>query len=196
MFMIRSNIIRDLSKVLKATADLDKMKPSETRPDAEKNSATSAGSEWSGLTKSLVQAGAAKKVELIKEYTDGKGANYTMALAEAIPQLPEDAQKQARDALADRMARQSAKILRAYLEYEDPELRSAACFGVYMSDQKELVPELIKALEDPEPIVWGAAKACLKAMAKKDFGPKPGDALDKRKEAAAQWRKWWDSRSK
>jgi hypothetical protein len=193
MFMIRSNIVRDLSKVLKATADLENMKRSETRPDVEKNNATSASSEWSGLTKSLLQAGASKKIELIKEYTDGKGANYTMALAEAIPQLPEDAQKQARDALADRMARQSAKILRAYLAYEDPELRSAACFGVYMSDQKELVPELIKALEDPEPIVWGAAKACLKAMAKKDFGPKPGDALDKRKEAAAQWREWWKS---
>lgn len=197
MFMIRSNIVRDLSKVLKATAELDKLKPSDVKPDGpEKKAATSGGSEWSTLAKALVQAPTAKKVELIDDYVKSSGGKYTLALAEAIPQLPEAAQKRARDGLAERMARLKTESLRAYLGNDDPELRSAACFAVYMGDKSELVPELIKALEDPEQAVWVAAKASLKAIAKKDYGPKIGDSPAKRKEAADMWKAWWKTQPK
>ncbi len=172
MFMCRSNIIRDLSKVLKATADLDKMKPSAPRVGA--NDKGTSPKSNSDLVKNLVQASADRKAELINEYVDAKGGSYTIALAEAIPQLPKESQKKAIEGLAYRMARLTPKSLSAYLAYDNAEIRRAACYAVYMSDHRQLVPKLIKAIEDSEEIVCAPPDCRFEKCRIAITAPRPG----------------------
>ena len=208
MFMCRSNIIRDLNKVLKATAELDKLKPSEERPgdksadiagskSGTETAPTTLGATAESLAKALVQATGGERTKLIKEYTEEKGGKFSQALVQAIPQLRGEDLKAARYGLAERMGRMTADTLRRYMQDENPELRSAACWGACRADDsKSLVPDLIKALEDPEEMVWTKARLSLKDISGRNFGPKDGDSAAKRKEAAGLWLAWWKMQTK
>src|SRR5262249_48349774 len=81
---------------------------------------------------------------------DGKGADYTDALAGAIHKLDGDERAQARDALAERLARMNAPTLRDKLTDSDMEIRRAAALACAMRDQRDMVPDMI-ALMEKEP---------------------------------------------
>ena len=119
-----------------------------------------------------------------------------MALAEAIPELSGKPKEDARDALATRMSRMSAKSLKEYLDEEGSEIRRAACLGIAMREEKSLIPDMIKLLEDEDEVVWRGARLALRTISGTDFGPKPGDPIDIRKKAAAAWLAWWNSQKK
>lgn len=203
MFMSRSNLVKDLTKLLDRSmkgGTAKDIKPSETKPGVtlkpnekpplKDNNPTTTVSQSGALRDALVKAGAGKQIAIIKEYEATKGAQYTVALAEAIPQLTGGAQSDARDALANRMARLKANTLESYLENPDPEMRRAAALGVYMGDEKTLIPKVIALLGDEAEIVWRAARLALKELSGKDYGPKPGDSLAQRKRAVADWEAW------
>lgn len=214
MFLSRSNIVRDLTKVLKGGAgdpskvlsktgsnpNDDKTAAAATKPEIKpetKPEKVIAGDEESlALTKTLLESGVVRQTALIREYTETPGSKYTKALADAIGDLSGDAQVQARDGLAMRMARFSAKSLTGYLYHDHPEIKRAAALAVYMRDERSLMSILIDLLEDEEEIVWRAAHLALKKMTQKDFGPKPGDDLEKRQKAISEWQKWWQQSQK
>jgi hypothetical protein len=127
----------------------------------------------------------------LQQAKDEKGGQYTAALVAAAAQLDGKRQYQVREALADRLTRMTADTLKRYLKDRDPELRRAACLACAMKDDKQHVSDVIDRVMDVDESVIRAAKAALKSLTGKDFGPQAG-ATDKQKEEAyIEWLRWY-----
>jgi hypothetical protein len=113
----------------------------------------------------------------LAELEAGKGGDYTSALVAAIPKLDDAKRSQARDALAERLTRMTAKTLREMLTDPRSELRRGAALACAMKDASDLVVQ--------------AARAGLKSLTGQDFGPQPGADEAARAHAAADWNKWY-----
>jgi HEAT repeat protein len=148
-------------------------------------------SEWCD---ELVAATGDEQFQVLLRLKNGKGADYTEAIALAIPKLEGEAQENAREALAERLTRMTAKTLKAYLQDDDPELRAAAARACAMKEEKAVAPELITLLDDPDDRARGAAHAALRDLAGQDLGPKAGASPEERRAAADRWRAWWKGR--
>jgi len=122
---------------------------------------------------------------------DTKGSEYTAALVKAIPRLNDERRAQARDALAERLTRMTAKSLKVMLGDAESELRRAAALACAMKDDKSHVPDLIDRVTDPADAVVQAARAGLKSLTGQDFGPPAGSDDEARKKAAGAWNKWY-----
>jgi hypothetical protein len=138
-------------------------------------------SNASRLARAVAGAPPGRQEKLLEEMRDGKGVEYTEALASAIARLDGDARRKARQALAERLTRMKPATLVGYLGDEDAEIRRAAALACAMKDDKKLIPDVIRALGDREPLVRRAAHAALKELSGRDLGPD-----------AAAWRAWWD----
>ena len=119
---------------------------------------------------------------LIARYREAKGVAYTDALAAAVPRLPAEARKKAREALASRLTRMTAKTMRRKLADDDPEVRRAAVEACRRLGEREFVPDLAGLLDDGEPAVARAAGEALKGLTGREFV------------TAEQWRAWWEAR--
>lgn len=143
------------------------------------------------LGKELIAAPAERRDVVLAELRDHKGGAYTQALAEAIPRLTGEKQTNARDALAERLTRMTAATLTDKLRDDDPEVRRAAALACAMKELNTHVPDLIPLLEDSAAIVPPAARAALKSLTNKDFGPVASDDPDGQARVAAAWKEWW-----
>jgi HEAT repeat protein len=143
------------------------------------------------LAKELVRAPEALRRAPLEKLRDGKGSEYSRALAEAVAQLSGEAKTQARQALAERLARLKTANLAAYLADDDAELRRAAALACALKEEGTLVGKLIDLLNDSENSVRRAAYAALKELTKQDFGPARDAAPAEREQAASAWRAWW-----
>lgn len=143
------------------------------------------------LGKDLVKAPRAEQDRLLGLLRDGKGVEFTDALAAAIPKLGDEARKRARTVLAERLTRLKVPSLRDKLADPAPEVRRAAALACAMRELRDMVPELIKLLEDKDAIVPPAARAALRELSGKDFGPSPSATARERAEALGRWREWW-----
>jgi hypothetical protein len=207
LFLRRANLAKDLSAVLKGIKDVKdvpataKEQPSTTPPSVPatggprsdpppvgarvpeaRPAAEPAGDPAiTRLTDELLQAPPENQGEVLKKLRDSKGPAYTDALALAIHKMNGAAKERARDALADRLTRMSAKTLGDKLQDEDPEVRRAGALACAMKDDRSNVPRLIDLLRDPEMVVGRAAHAALRALTKQDFGMENG----------AAWKDWW-----
>jgi hypothetical protein len=147
------------------------------------------------LSEQLVQAAADQRDGLLDKYEQGKGTAYTEALARAISQLKGTAKTKAREALAKRLSRMTAQTLKDRLKDDDVELRRAAALACAMKEDKGYIEVLIPLLEDEEKTVTQAARAALKELSGKDFGPSASASRTERREAAGKWRDWWRKES-
>lgn len=127
---------------------------------------------------------------------DTRGADYTAGLVKAIPLLSGDKQKQAREALAERLTRMTASSLRAMMKDSDPELRRGAVLAAAMKDDPSHVPDLIDRIRDPADTVVRAAHAGLRSLTGQDFGPATGADASAKAKAAADWKRWHESQMK
>ena len=75
------------------------------------------------------------------------------------------------------------------------EVRRAGALACAMKDEKQLVPDLIAMLKDPEIPVARAALAALKDLTGKNFGPGTDASTAERDEAVTKWREWWAKQS-
>jgi hypothetical protein len=148
------------------------------------------------IAKEIVQTSGDKQKQLIEKYRDEKGVKYTEALATAIPHLNGEAKNNARDALAQRLARMTAKTLTDYLTDEDPEIRVAAVLACDLKESKAHIPQLIEMLRDKESVVERAAHTALKDLSKQDFGPMANATAAERDKAIAAWQEWWKKQQK
>jgi len=208
LFLRKANLARDLTANLKGKltgvtlkagggdvdkltgalsdkgADADKAKPPDKPKDppelVRQKDPPPDESPGARLARELVQAPAERRDDVLGKLRDGKGGEYTDALAAAIPRLSGDARKAARDALALRLTRMTPDTLRKYVLDDDAEVRRAAALAAAMKDCKNLVPDVAGLLKDPEPDVSRAARAALKALAGDDLGPDP-----------EAWKGWW-----
>jgi HEAT repeat protein len=119
---------------------------------------------------------------LIARYRDKKGVVYTDALAGAVPRLPAEARKKAREALAARLTRMTPKTMRRKFADDDPEVRRAAAEACRRLGERGFVPDLAGLLDDGEPAVAHAAADALKGLTGREF------------DTAEKWRSWWEAR--
>jgi hypothetical protein len=198
LFLKRSNLATDLTARLQLQTNLTsgeigrkpdgplRVKPPPTvepRPDpVQPKIEHPPATEAARLAAELVTAAGPRQEEVLRKLTEGKGGEYTQALAEAIPRLSGAAQDRARTALADRLTRMKADTLRQYLKLNDPELRRAAASACARKEAQEHIPDLIPLLSDADPGVSLTAYEALKRLTGKDLGRQP-----------AAWREWWNS---
>src|SRR5205085_557533 len=119
------------------------------RKPAPKPGADAVDVEAARLSAELVDAPRDKQVRLLDEYCDKKGLVYTLAVANAIPQLTGDAKTRAREALARRLARLTAESLADKLGDEDLEVRRAAALALAAKRDRTNLAKLIDLLQDP-----------------------------------------------
>lgn len=145
------------------------------------------------MADALAAATGAAREQLLAKYRDSKGAEYTDALARAIPKLTAEAKAQARDALAQRATRFTAATLNSMMADPDPEIRRAGALAAGSKGRDragEFAHSLVKLTADEHAIVVQAARAALKALTGQDFGPEPGASAADRAAAVTAWRNW------
>jgi hypothetical protein len=212
LFLKRSNLTRDLTGSLRGLRDpgekvlvaggvggagLKGVKPlkpvgiGEKPPREGKPAEKPVEAAVARLTDELVKAPASGREKALEKLRNGKGVQYTEALVGAIGKLDGENKRKAREALADRLTRMKPATLREYMKDEEAEIRRAAALAGAMKDARELVPDLIRLLNDPELIVERAAHAALKALSGKDFGPAASADKATRAKAVAAWQEWW-----
>ncbi len=139
----------------------------------------------------LIRQSEAKWDAKLKAARENKGGQWTVGLAQAIPFLSEKRTIVARDALAERLTRMNAKTLSRMMKDRDSELRRAACLATAMIDERSLTLDLIERVTDIDDSVVRAARASLKAMFNKDFGPPTGANDDRKRIALDEWKSWY-----
>jgi HEAT repeat protein len=191
-------------------ADLTKPRDFGPQPGAKRAAREKAAEEWADWWKDqgksafktvnsrkedplagrLVKAAGERQKELLKEYTETSGTEYTQAIAHAIPSLKGDARKEARAALAERLSNRKETTLRLYLEDDDPEIRRAAALALGMRDAKETVTVVAKLLLDSDPSVVRATHASLRSLTGEDYGPTPYSTEEEKQEAVKKYQAW------
>jgi hypothetical protein len=140
-----------------------------------------------------------KRAAEIDRLRGQKGVANTVALAMAIPYLSIETRNNARQALAERMARMTTKTIADHLTDEDSEIRAAAaraCPGKGAKEAKEMVPQLIALLSDKTPYVARCAHLALKEISGRDFGPSPGAEDAAVQQAIGDWQAWWQKQGR
>jgi hypothetical protein len=135
--------------------------------------------------------GEGDRAELLAKLRDGKGADFTDALATAAAKLPANQRAEAHEALARRLTRMTADTLRRMLRDEDVEVRRAAARACALKEQRVLVPDLIPLLSDAAPAVGVAGHTALRALTGQDFGPAPEATPTDKARAILAWKGWW-----
>jgi hypothetical protein len=133
----------------------------------------------------------ADRTAILAKLRDGKGSDYTDALARAAAKLRGEEQKEAREALANRLFRMKADTLRKMLQDEYTEIRRGAIFACAMKEEKSLVPDLIPLLADSDPLISRSARTALKSLSGQDFGPEPDANAGDKTKAILAWKSWW-----
>jgi HEAT repeat protein len=150
--------------------------------------------EVARMSEELVSAKGDEQLALLARLRESKGIDNTDALALAIPKLSGEAQRHARDALAERLTRMTAATLRDKLQDDNVEVRRAAAAACGHKKAKEHIPDLLPLLDDAEIDVVQSARMALVELTGQDFGPSRDAGSSKRADAAAAWRKWWKER--
>jgi HEAT repeat protein len=165
----------------------------EPAPAQSAQPATGDAAKWG---EELAGADAARQDVLLQKLRDTPGPRYTQALAGAIPKLRGTTKTKARQALARRFEALEPKVLRDELRSPELEMRRAAAAASGAKKSKELIPDLIELLGDPQPAVLQAAHSSLRQLTGQDFGPELDASPAERAAAADAWRKWWKQQSK
>ncbi|MFL5240772.1 MAG: HEAT repeat domain-containing protein [Gemmataceae bacterium] len=179
-----------------APQDPDARGPATDRETAIKPAPSAAPqAEAARLGNDLVKAPAARQEQLLDQFRQAKGNEYTASLAKAIRQLDGDSKKKSRQALADRLATMTSTTLGEKLSDADLEIRRAAAIACAMKEDKSHIPRLIELLEDSEAAVNRAAHAALKSLTSQDFGPAKSASPEEVVKAATAWKTWWKENS-
>ncbi|HQR41942.1 MAG TPA: hypothetical protein PLX97_04645, partial [Gemmatales bacterium] len=132
-----------------------------SKPVGHQNTATRAKE---ALAK-LLAAPPDKQAEILEELQNTKGSEFTEALVEAIRKLETAKSKEAaREALARRFQRFTARVLTEYMQDNDRELRLAAVKAIRFKPDRDLKKHVILLQFDMDPTVATAALETLKAL--------------------------------
>jgi hypothetical protein len=172
-------------------------RPADTKPLPDRPADTKVADTIAGrMAADLVKSSGSRQTQLLQQMQQGKGPDFTEALALAIPRLFGEPRQKARTALAERLARMKDSTLTTYLADEDAEIRRAAASAIARKESKALVPQLIPLLRDPNPGVADAAHMALSDLTRKDFGPKADVSREEREEAIRKWLEWWNKQER
>ncbi|MFT3882249.1 MAG: hypothetical protein QM703_21685 [Gemmatales bacterium] len=185
LFLAKSNLLGSLQEATFDNRDgnlgdapkIDKNKKTEAKQVDTKEKAKA-------LADKLLNALPNQQGAILDELTEGKGFDYSEALADVITKLSTNASKEAaREALANRMRRLTAKTLGDYMQDNDRELRLAAAVAVRLKNDPSAAVTLIPLLADQDIGVSTAALDSLKAISGQDFG-----------KSVERWSRWLDTK--
>jgi hypothetical protein len=212
LFLARSNLARDLSSKVQKDPTSTEMRAGngpaagDLLPHLPAASPVAAlpvldlpnptGDAGIALASRLLKSADADWKKLLAQARDAKGSTNTRALMLTATNTTGDRKKQAREALAERLARMTPATLRAMMKEEQAELRRAAALACAMKDDRAHVPDLIELITDPNDSVVLAAKAGLKSLTGKDFGPAAGAPAGQKALAATAWKEWSEKQKK
>jgi hypothetical protein len=184
----------DAKPVGSVPIDLDLPDPlsKRNRPDRPQANANDLDQEVRRWSEQLVNASGNQVETVLTRLREGRGPQYSLALARSIPLLDGSAKTRARDALAERLARMTGVTLRTQMRDRDAELRRAAALACAMKEDKSHIPDLIPLVEDTDTPVTQAARAALKDLTGQDFGPTASASRAERTEALRRWKDWWN----
>jgi hypothetical protein len=195
LFLRRSNFAPDLASALKPRQQpsLSAREPSpEERPAAP---GSSAAADAEKLVREFPAAKADRQAQILERLRDEHGSEYSDALVKLIAQSPEELQRQAREYLAERMARMTPATLRSKLHDPNVEFRRAAALACAAKEDRTLVGDLIGTLDDKEFLVVRAVAVALRTLTGEDFGPKANANADERAKSITAWKTWWKKQS-
>ena len=187
----------------------DPERPSNTLPEgrsadcgnssANVNGAGDFEKEAARMSAALVSASADTRLAILVQLRDSKGGVYTEALGAAVRDevVRRSAQQETRAALAKRLTRMTSNTLREMFKDANREIRCApprtACS---IKNDRQFVSDLIGALADSEELVAQSARASLKVLSAKDFGPLPGASAADKNDAIRAWKEWSKTQAK
>jgi hypothetical protein len=143
------------------------------------------------LSAALISASADVRPGILAQLRDNKGSVHTEALARAAAKLEGEVQTQVREALAKRLSRMTATTLREMLKDDNREIRRGASAACALKSDVQFIPDLINALSDADALVVAAARASLRGLSGKDFGPESTASDLEKAKAIAAWKSWW-----
>jgi hypothetical protein len=206
LFLKRTNVASDLTRLvggegeLRSGRDVEDLKTAAQAPSATAGrpvQARSLTAEDIGamspeqLKAALPGLDAKQQAAVLQALRDRKGAEATVALADAIATLDEPSAAQARQLLAERLERMTPATLARYLEYQDDEIRQAAARAAGSKQDRSLTQPLIELLDERNTAVADAAHAALVELTGQQFGPFAGQATANRFAVSQRWKAWW-----
>jgi hypothetical protein len=208
LFLCRSNLARDLSSKVQKDPTSTEMRagtgpsandllpnrpttPTNINPLPTINLPNPTGDEAITLASKMLKANGSEWAKLLAETRDAKGALNTRALLVTATNAEGDRKLAAREALAERLCRMTPATLRAMMKDDNAELRRAAALACAMKDDKDHIPDLIALITDTNDSVTRAAKASLRSLTGKDFGPATNANASQKQTAAAAWTEWY-----
>ena len=135
--------------------------------------------EAARLSRTLVKSEDLERSRLLAKYRDGEGIVYTQALACAISSLRGQMKEYVRRCPDRALSRLSAKTLRDRLLDDDAEVRRGAVLACVRKEDKQLVPDLIALLDNPEPVTASLAEEGLSSLTGEHFNN------------PTAWQSWW-----
>jgi hypothetical protein len=163
-----------------------------SRPDLNLNTLDPYEKQVRELADSLINATSLNRKQVLEKLRDTKGGAYTDALGRATRRLEGEPLKEAREAFAARLTRMTATTLRELMKDDNREVRRAAILACAMKEDKSHIPDLIEKLNDRDPVVNRAARASLKSLTGKDFGPEADASAADVAKAVAAWKEWYE----
>jgi hypothetical protein len=172
LFLRKANLVTDLTADISGEANLrsgtgdPKLEPARPadppreRPRIDKELAPA---EAKKLLAELPRAKPQRQEQIIQrlqETIDASGS-FTDALLTGIRTTDGELRDKLREALSQRLSRQSTTAVREWLGDSDADARAAAARAAAIKDEKSLVPELIELLADKEDSVATAAENAL-----------------------------------
>jgi hypothetical protein len=212
LFLARSNLARDLSSKVQRDPTSTEMRagnsplPTDVLPNRPVVSANPipvldlpnpTGDEGITLASKMLKSNGADWKKLLEQAREAKGSPNTRALVLTATNTADlERKKQAREALAERLCRMTPDTLRTMMKSEQAELRRGAALACAMKDDKQHIPDLIELITDPDDAVTRAAKAGLKSLTGKDFGPAAEASAGQKALAATAWKEWYAKEKK
>ena len=141
--------------------------------------------EATALQEELRTAVGDRLEEILDLLEKTQGSEYTEALVKALAFVRAEIKPQVRAVLARRFVRLKASSLRGYLQHDKEEYRRAAAVAAGVKKEKELLPELIHLMRDPNPEVAEEGYQALRKTTGRDFGKN-----------VRAWDKWWQEQNK
>jgi hypothetical protein len=142
--------------------------------------ATPLGDDSARLAQRLARASPVRQEEIIAEYQQKSGVEYTLALAAAIRELNAEMREKARHALVARLQRLGVRSVVNFMKDEDSEIRRAAAIAARHKASHDVIPSLIERLRDSDQAVVVAAHESLRELTGKNFD-----------RSAEAWEAWW-----
>ncbi len=152
--------------------------------------------EVDALMKRLVQAKGEEWNQILVQYRDSKGSQYTETLVAVSSRYAGESLEKIRESLITRLCRMTPTTLQQLITQPRVELKRCAAIACGRKKNPNLIPILTPLLTDNDVTVVHAAHESLKLLARTDLGPKNESSDSEKRKSLQDWTNWWQKNHK